>query len=182
MAFVFLPILAAVSLAGGCARFGPVPETVPQVDLDRYVGLWHEISSNPVFFNRDLVAVTAEYAKRDDGRIGVINTGYKGTPEGKRSQVTGKATVVDTESNARLSVQFDFPFGFLFRGSYLIVLLDTEEYQYAVVTDDRQGTLFVLCRTPEMDAGLYAEILEALAAKGVDTARLRVTGGLRGAV
>jgi len=49
-----LPITALFFISG-CASYGPEPETVPFVDVTRYAGLWHEIASNPVFFEKHRV-------------------------------------------------------------------------------------------------------------------------------
>lgn len=174
---VALLLVSVVSL-GGCKSYGPPPETVPFVELERYAGLWHEIASNPVFFNRDLVGVTAEYTLREDGRVGVLNRGFKGSLDGPEDSITGKARVVDTATNSKLAVRFDPFFASIFEGSYWIVALDTENYQYAAVTDKKQMTLFILSRTPSMDTDLYNRILAELAAKQVDISRLRVTGAL----
>ena len=171
--------LAVFPVLTGCVSYGPEPETVPKVDIARYVGLWHEIASNPVFFNQGLVGVTAEYGIINDTQISVLNTGYNGTiDEANKESITGVATVVDTQTNSKLKVQFDMFLGSLFKGNYWIVLLDEENYQYAVVTDNRQFTMFVLSRTPEMSTDLYNRILADLEAKGVDTSRLKVTGTL----
>ncbi len=51
-------------------------QTVSYVDLNRYLGLWYEISSNPTFFNEGLVGTTAEYSLNSDGTIKVVNTGF----------------------------------------------------------------------------------------------------------
>ena len=59
------------------------PPTVPQVDLDKYAGLWYEIARYPNSFEKDCAGVTAEYARREDGRISVTNTCHKGSPDGK---------------------------------------------------------------------------------------------------
>ena len=91
--------LAVFPALTGCVSYGPEPETVPKVDIARYVGLWHEIASNPVFFNRGLVGVTAEYGIINDTQISVLNTGYDGTiGEANKQSITGVATVVDTET------------------------------------------------------------------------------------
>jgi apolipoprotein D and lipocalin family protein len=164
---------------GGCMSYGPEAETVAKVDIDRYVGLWHEIASNPVFFNQDLVGVTAEYSLNDDGSVKVVNTGYKGSLDGQKDTITGRAVVVDTETNSKLTVQFDTFFGFLFKGNYWIVLLDDVDYKYAVVTDNRQFTLFVLNREPNMSKALYDEIVEKLKAKDIDVSRLKLTSELK---
>ena len=107
-----------------------------------------------------------------------MNTGYVRSLDGKKQTITGKATVVDEQTNSKLQVRFDrFPVS-LFPGNYWIVLLDGENYQYAVVTDARQKTMFVLCRSPSMPQELYDTILEELRVKNIDTTRLRVTGEL----
>ncbi|MFP4499847.1 MAG: lipocalin family protein [Candidatus Hydrogenedentota bacterium] len=175
---VWVAALAAAGLAG-CPSYGPEPETVDFVDVEQYAGLWHEIASNPVFFNKDLVAVTAEYEIIGPGRISVLNMGREGSPEGPVQRISGVAQVVDEQTNSKLSVRFGTGlFSRLFAGEYWIVLLDEESYEYAVVTDSRQFTLFVLYREPEMPGVLFDQILDELAAKKIDTNRLEITGAV----
>lgn len=172
-------LLATALLASGCPKqFGPEPEVVPFVDVAQYVGLWHEIASNPSFFNMNLVAVTAEYDIIEPGVISVLNRGHVGSPDGRERIIEGRARVVDETTNAKLKVQFDTFWGRFFEGDYWIVLLDETDYEYAVVTDDRQSTMFVLYREPEMPRALYDTVLAALEDKDIDTSRLRITGGL----
>jgi apolipoprotein D and lipocalin family protein len=177
---VMLTAFLAVAgvLPAGCPRYGQPPETVPYVDLEKYTGLWYEIASNEVFFNENLFGVTAEYTLREDGTVGVVNTGYEGGPNGPKKQITGTATVADPATNSKLLIRFDQPFGFLFRGKYYIVLLDEENYEYAVVSDNRQFTLFVLSRTPAMDTERFNNIVGEIEASGIDISRLEITGEL----
>ena len=177
LALTLLPALAFSLTA--CPRNGPTPQVVDNVDIDRYVGLWHEIASNPVFFNEDLVAVTAEYAVIGEGKVSVLNKGHVGTPDGPLQQIEGQARVVDAVTNAKLAVSFQTNFFTrIFEGKYWIVLLDEEDYEYAVVTDNRQFTLFVLYRDAAMPRTLYDEIITALEAKNINTSKLRITGQL----
>lgn len=174
-------VLALMALAlpaltlSGCPSYGPAPETVDFVDIDQYAGLWYEIASNPVFFNQDLVNVTAEYTKRADGQIDVLNTGYEGSPDGPVDSIQGIARVVDTETNSKLAVRFPSVFGGIFEGEYWIVALE-ENYEWAVVTDSQQMTLFILSRTAAMEGELYDAIVADLDAADIDTSRLRITG------
>ncbi len=171
--------LVSVMALTGCPVYGPPPETVDFVDIEQYAGLWYEIASNPVFFNQDLVAVTAEYEVIAPGTVSVLNMGRVGTPDGRERSIQGQARVVDPETNSKLAVRFSTGFfGRLFEGDYWIVLLDQENYEYAVVTDSRQYTLFILYREPAMPVELLDEILVALTEKGVDTSRLELTGWL----
>ena len=174
--YLYVVLSVAMMIVSSCASYGPEPETVPWVDISRYVGLWHEIATNPVFFNKNLVGVTAEYGVISDNQVSVLNTGYVGSLDGRKKSITGKATVVDSATNSKLQVRFDrFPVS-LFPGNYWIVLLDDENYEYAVVTDNRQSTMFVLSREPFMTQERYDMILAALKAKNIDTSRLRITG------
>ena len=51
-----------------------VPQTVPQVDLQRYAGLWYEIAKIPNRFQKKCAGrTTAEYTLRKDGKIKVVN-------------------------------------------------------------------------------------------------------------
>src|SRR5690554_4705157 len=108
----FILLLLVSLLISGCAITGsPVLEniqTVDQVDLERYAGVWYEIASLPTTFARNLVCVTATYALLDDGKVQVLNQGYKGTPDGKLSSITGTAWVPDPNEPGQLKVSF-FP-------------------------------------------------------------------------
>ncbi len=149
-------------------------DTVAYVDVPRYMGLWYQISANPVFFNEDLVGVTAEYALNDDGTVKVVNQGFVGSLDGPVDMIEGVAEVVDTETNATLKVDFpgvpNTPFP-----NYLIVVLDETNYQYAVVTDPLNTTLFVLSRTAQMEESLYQNIISNLEAQHIDTSKLLLT-------
>ena len=126
--FLMMFVAGSIAVLGltGCPAYGPAPETVDFVDIERYAGLWHEIASNPVFFNENLVAVTAEYAIIGPGRISVFNQGRQGTPDGPVDSIRGRARVVDTASNAKLAVRFGSGrFSRLVEGEYWIVLLDS---------------------------------------------------------
>jgi apolipoprotein D and lipocalin family protein len=83
--------------------------------------------------------------------------------------VNGKAWVVDPETNARIKVQFFWPFS----GDYWIIQLG-EQYEYAVVGHPDRKTLWILSRTPEMQPEVYERILVRLEQQGYDPSRLIV--------
>lgn len=147
------------------------PETVSYVDLSRYAGKWYEIAKYPVFFERGLVGVTAEYTLLADGSVRVINRGFRETFDGNESRIEGRATVADTRTNAKLVVQFGpIPLG-IFGPNYWIIDLG-ENYEYAVVSDGCRSTLWILSRTPQMDPALYEDIVARLEQRGFDVTRL----------
>ena len=120
------------------------------------------------------MGVTAEYTLLEDGSVQVYNRGFEGSLEGPIDEILGNAVVVDEETNSRLKVSFpgvpNFPFA-----NYLIVILEEENYSYAVVTDPLKYTLFVLSRTPQMNDATYAAILAELEEMGINTEKLLLT-------
>jgi len=145
-------------------------DVVPRVELDRYIGTWYEIARYPNKFQKeDCVGTTATYALREDGKISVDNRCRKGSPDGPESMANGKAWVVDPETNARLKVQFFWPFS----GDYWIIQLG-DQYEYAVVGHPDRKYLWILSRTPRMDPEMYARVLARLKQQGYDLEQLIV--------
>jgi apolipoprotein D and lipocalin family protein len=153
-----------------CATAGPPQaplETVPQVDLGRYMGTWFEIASFPQRFQKGCTDSRAEYRVRPDGDVEVLNSCLR---DGKVDTARGKAWVVDKTTNAKLKVSFFWPF----RGDYWIIDLG-RDYEYAVVSAPSRKYLWILAREPRMDERLYAAIIEQLRARGFDIAKLQRT-------
>lgn len=150
------------------AAFPEIPlETVPKVDLNRYIGRWYEIARYPNRFERkcDRNAM-ANYTLRADGKISVVNSCVTG--DGKVTQSNGWAKVVDQQSAAKLKVTFFWPFF----GNYWIIDLGPN-YEYAVIGEPSRKYLWILSRTAKMSDELYAEITSRLAAKGYDAGKLQ---------
>jgi len=68
-----------------------VVEPIQGFEIKRYLGTWYEIARMPVWFERNLVNVTATYSLREDGTVQVLNQGFVKAPEGKKKQARGKA-------------------------------------------------------------------------------------------
>jgi apolipoprotein D and lipocalin family protein len=153
-------------LLAGLRNDAPL-ETVARVDLDRYMGTWFEIAAFPQRFEKGCHCTTAEYAMTDRGHVRVVNACRKGGPDGKLKKANGKAFVVAGSGNAKLRVQFFWPF----RGDYWIIDL-AEDYSYAVVGAPNRKYLWILARTARMDPVLYDQIVKRAAAKGFDTSKL----------
>ena len=143
------------------------PTVVRHVDLDRYLGKWYEIARYPNRFQKGCVASTAVYSLHEDGSIHVLNECSKGSLKGSIRRAEGKAWVVDKDTQAKLKVQFFWPF----RGDYWIIDLG-RDYEYAVVGHPKRKYLWILSRTPEMKTEVYQLILEGIVRNGYDTGRL----------
>lgn len=138
--------------------------TVTQVDLARYMGTWYEIAQYDHYFERGMTLVTATYAFKPNGKIMVLNEGYK---NGKHKQVIGKAYLPQANDPGKLKVSF-----FLwFYSDYYILELDPD-YRYAVIGSSSEKYLWILSRTKTLPDSLNAEILQRLEKRGYDTGKL----------
>ena len=172
MKIVSWPLLF-IALAG-CSFFGstnyPALEVVPTVDLNRYAGTWYEIASLPVSAQKGCLCTKAEYSLMDDGVIKVVNTCRKNSPNGEVDRAEGKAFVVPGSNNAKLRVQFFWPF----RGDYWILELEND-YSYAVVGVPSRKYCWILSRTPQMDPEILEMLVQRLKAKGFGVSRMQRT-------
>jgi len=137
---------------------------VKNFDLNRYLGTWYEIARYDHRFEKGLVGVKANYSMREDGKVKVINSGYKDSLSGEFTEAIGKAKIPNPQQEpAKLKVSF-FLF---FYGDYYVLDLDTN-YQWAVIGSSSDKYLWILSRTPEIDEDLYDSILKKLEKRGYD--------------
>src|ERR1035437_7434678 len=145
-------------------------QTVPNVDLNKYAGKWYEIASYPQRFQKGCHCTTAEYTLSEKGYVIVENRCNRDSVTGKQSYIKGKALVVKNSGNAKLKVQFFWPF----TGKYWIIDL-ANDYCYAVVSHPNKKYLWILSRTPKMNDDVYQQIIARLKEKGFDLSKLQIT-------
>ena len=145
-------------------------KTVPFVDLKKYAGKWYEIASYPQQFQKGCHCTTAEYTLTDKNYVIVENRCNKDSVCGRESYIKGKAFVEPNTGNAKLKVQFFWPF----RAKYWIIDLGAD-YDYAVVSHPNRKYLWILSRTPSMKEETYKNILGKLIEKGFDISKLSLT-------
>lgn len=145
-------------------------QTVSVVDLNKYAGKWYEIASFPQRFQKGCHCTTAEYTLSSKGYVIVENKCNKDSIYGKQMSIRGKAFVEKNSGNAKLKVQFFWPF----KAKYWIIDL-ANDYSYAVVSHPNKKYLWILSRTPQMNDEIYNQILLRLKEKGFDLSKLNVT-------
>jgi apolipoprotein D and lipocalin family protein len=132
-------------------------ESIPVVkslDLQRYLGTWHEVARLPHSFENGLDKVTATYTLRDDGKIDVVNKGFD-TAKGEWKDAKGKARIKDPATSAFLEVSFFW----IFYADYKVIELDTITYSYAMVTSSSKEYLWILSRTPHLNDAIYDTLI-----------------------
>jgi len=168
---LFSSLIISLFVFASCATLQTSSvKVVPHVDLSKYTGTWYEIARYPNRFQEGCVGAVANYTLRKDGTIEVINKCRIGNLQGRIVTATGKAWVVDRDTNAKLKVTYLMPT----QGDYWIIDLG-QNYEYAVVGHPERKYLWILSRTPGMDEGLYKQILERLKVQGYDVSRLLKT-------
>jgi apolipoprotein D and lipocalin family protein len=140
------------------------------VDLQRYQGTWYEIASFPQRFQKGCHCTSATYTATQEEFVVVENRCRKDSINGEESYIKGKAYIVENTNNAKLEVEFFWPF----KGDYWIIDLD-KDYQYAVVGHPNREYLWILSRKPQMSDSLYTEITKRIADKGFDLSILQKT-------
>jgi len=161
--------LCAISLMALTACTG-VPENVSPVgnfDAEKYAGKWYEIARLDHSFEQGLSNVTATYTLREDGGIDVVNRGFS-KKEGEWDEAKGKAFFVKNNTTGHLKVSFFGPF----YASYVVMALDKEEYQYALVTGPDKDYLWILAREQQLSDAVREKLLAIANQHGYDTDRL----------
>jgi apolipoprotein D and lipocalin family protein len=112
----------------------------------------------------------------DDGKLKVVNACKRS--DGSITSVEGSAKqACNSQQNSKLQVRFApawlswLP---VVWGDYWIIDL-AADHNYAEVGAPNREYLWVLSRTPKIDAALYEKILEGIAVKGFDIAKLQKT-------
>ncbi|WP_167618292.1 lipocalin family protein [Maribellus sediminis] len=165
-AILFLVVSVFISCGQNTQKnSGMDVSTVKALDLDRYLGTWYEIARFDHSFERNLEGVTATYSMRGDGKIKVVNQGYKGSLDGELKRAVGKAKL--TSDPGKLKVSFFW----FFYSDYLVLELDTD-YRWVLIGSSSPNYLWILSRTPQLDEATKQHILDKAASRGYDTSKL----------
>lgn len=161
-----LSLIVFVFLSG-CVALPKNVQPVGNFKLERYLGKWYEVARLDHSFERGLSRVSADYSLRDDGGVRVLNRGYSAADQ-KWKEAEGKAYFVGQPDQGYLKVSFFGPF----YGAYVVAELDHENYQYSLVTGPNTSYLWILSRTPTLDAATKDRLVKKAASLGFDTSKL----------
>lgn len=153
-------------------------EPVERIDLERYLGTWHEVARLPNRYQDDCVSgTTATYFRDEDGEIVVRNACT--AADGERISVDGVGREV-VAGSGHLQVRFAprwlawLPVW----AEYWVLDLDPD-YRWALVGGPTRKFLWVLARDPQLDPAVFEDIKARAAARGYEVERLWVADTLR---
>jgi apolipoprotein D and lipocalin family protein len=171
-------VVSTLYWLGACASQPAQPPlpTIAALDVPRYLGTWHEIAKYPNWFQAKCVADTsADYSLRDDGTVRVVNRCRRAN--GDVDEAVGTARQLGGATSPRLEVRFApawlswLPSVW---GDYWVIDLDPQ-YQLAAIGEPSRRYLWILARTPTVEAASYRALLSRLRQLGYDVNRLEVS-------
>jgi apolipoprotein D and lipocalin family protein len=144
-------------------------KAVDQLDLNKYLGQWHEVARKPLTFQKDCAYnVTANYSLNAKGNVNVDNRCYKAN--GSMKQSMAEAYVQNAPANSKLKVSF-LPKAIRWipvaRGDYWVLKID-QDYQTALVGEPNKKYLWVLSREPQPNKAIVQEYLNYAQSIGYD--------------
>lgn len=151
----------------GCTAIPEGLRAVSDFQAKRYLGTWYEIARLDHAFERGLNNVSATYTRRSDGGIDVLNRGSD-EKTGQWKNARGKAYFIGKTDEGRLKVSFFGPF----YGAYNIIVLDKEQYRYALVCGPDRSYLWILAREKHLDQETLDQLVKMAGSLGFATSKL----------
>lgn len=155
-------MLSAVFFVG-CSSKQPM-QTVPYVDLDRFMGNWFVIANIPTFIEKGAHNAIENYQLNADNEIETTFTFHADAHDGPLKTYKPKGFVTNTDTNATWGMQFIW----LIKADYRIVHLD-EAYQQTIIARQARDYVWIMARTPQLDDATYDALLSKVAELGYDT-------------
>jgi apolipoprotein D and lipocalin family protein len=159
-------LLAACSTSNE-ANLAPMP-VVANVDVDKYLGTWHQVAWIPNSFQGDCASETKATYMLDGKDLRVQNQCKDAA--GKTTEAIGIAKIVEGSNNAKLRVSFFRPF----YGNYWVLALDPD-YKWVLVGEPKRKFGWVLARDTKLDPATLNQILDRAVALGYDRSAFKMS-------
>lgn len=134
---------------------------VSPFELSRLEGDWYEIARLDHGFEKGYSHVIYRYELSDDGRFTVENKAFD-TRKGRMVSSKGKGSAIDDATIGRLKVSYFGPF----YGSFNIIALDQEHYQWMMATGPSRHYFWIFSRSQTLDDKTMQELIRQAVASG----------------
>ena len=166
-------IFAACMPLPGQADDAPLAP-VKGLEVERYLGKWHEIASIPAWFQDHCVSDTsATYGLTEDGETLTVLNACR-DEDGEMDSADGYARFTGPRDEGGLEVTFVSILGFpvwLMSGDYVVIALD-EDYRWSAVGHPSRDYAWILAREPALPPETLSQIEAAFAGVGYDTCEI----------
>lgn len=174
-----VPLASALLLVACTGAQRPPLQHVDDLEVERYLGRWHQVAAIPAWFQRQCVADTmAEYSldPDDPSRLLVVNSCR--TEGGGIDTADGVARFTAPPSEGQLEVSFVSVFGspfWLAAGDYIVMAVDPG-YRWSLVGHPSRDYAWILAREPALPDDTLRQLEASLRANGYESCRVRLTG------
>ncbi len=170
----FILLFSAPLLLAMNAPRKPMP--LPDLDLVKYQGLWHQHATIPASFQNNCIGnATAEYSILPDGLVKVVNSCDE--KNGKRVSREARARVnQDYGLNSTLEVTFVNFGGWIWEaaGDYWTLYI-SKDYDIAIVGHPTYNYGWILAKTEQLNPADYKTLNDELVSQGYDTCVFKMT-------
>lgn len=164
---VTLTLFISAMALSACTTSPPL-HTVPQVDLDRFMGDWYVIANIPTFIEQDAYNAVESYQRVDDKRIATTFRFNKGSFNGPVKTYKPTGFVKDDPSNAIWGMRFIWPI----KADYRVIFLN-EDYTQTVIGRNKRDYVWIMARTPVIPDADYDTIIDLIGKQGYDITKIR---------
>ena len=137
--------------------------TVPQVDLDRFMGDWYVIANIPTWIEEGAHNAVETYRLDADGTIATTFTFRAGGFDGEEKRYTPRGFVLNNQTNAEWGMRFVWPI----KADYRIAYLD-EDYTVTIIGRNKRDYVWLMARQPSLPASVYDDMIDLIVAMGYD--------------
>ena len=159
-------IISAMALSA-CSTSPPL-RTVPQVDLERFMGDWYVIANIPTFIERKAHNAVESYELVDQKQVATTFRFNQGSFDGPVKMYRPTGFVGDDPSNAIWGMQFIWPI----KADYRIIYLN-EDYTQTIIGRNKLDYVWIMARTPTIADSDYGMMVEFVGKQGYDTSKVR---------
>ena len=143
-------------------------ETVPHVDIEKFMGDWYVIANIPTIIEKNAFNAIENYKLNSRGEIETKFSFYKNSPNGNKKVYTPKGYIYNKETNAEWRMEFLWPI----KLPFLIIDL-AEDYSYTVIGYPNRKYVWIMSRNFELDEVTYGKILNNLELVGYDISKIK---------
>jgi len=161
-----LPLCTVLILVAACAAKAKL-DTVPHVDLERFMGDWYVIANIPTALERGAHNAVESYSMNADGTVATTFTFRDGSFDGKRKQYQPRGFVRD-KSNAIWGMQFVWPV----KADYRIAYLDPD-YSVTIIGRNKRDYVWIMARQPKISEEQFAYLVARVEAMGYEVSKLQ---------
>lgn len=156
--------------AGNAAAKGKCEPMDRKIDIQKMMGKWYIIGSIPSFLDKNTANGTEEYVWNEEKQLIDVTFTYM-SRDLKKTNVTPQTAKPSNENQTFWDLKVKLG-PFPVKLSYLVIGCNTEDYSSCVVGDPGRNVLYLMARTPEIDAATYETMKLEAEAAGYD--RLKI--------